>query len=59
MIKGCVHSASLLFESKITLWNYDYFTLFHFKTSFYSKENQILEFSDIQVSSLKQKIHFS
>ena len=45
--KGCVHYifASLFFKSKREqLWNFEKCFLFYFKSSFYSQENQILEF---------------
>ena len=46
MFKGCVHYifASFLFKSKREhLWNLEEKNLFHFKSFFRSRENQILE----------------
>ena len=65
--KGCVRYifASLFFKSKLEhLPNWERCFLFHFKSSFRSQENQILEFyifkfhDVIKCLSMKQEIHF-
>ena len=60
-LKGCVRYifASLFFKSKPEhLSNVEKYFLFHFKSSFRSQENQILEFY-IECLSIKQEIHFT
>ena len=66
--KGCVCYifASLFFESKLEhLSNWERCFLFHFKSSFLSQKNQILEFyilkfhDVIKCLSIKQEIHFT
>ena len=67
-LEGCVHYifASLFFKSKRQhSWNCGKCFLFHFKSSFHSRENQILEFQIfkfhdvIKYLSIKQEIHFT
>ena len=67
-LKGCVCyiCASLFFESKRKhLSNYEKCFLFHFKSSFRSRENQILEFyffkfhDVIKCLIIKQETHFT
>ena len=66
--KGCVRCifASLFFKSKLEhLSNWERCFLFHFKSSFCSQENQILEFcifkfhDVIKCLSIKQEMHFT
>ena len=68
MFKGCVGYifASLFFKSKQEyLSNYEKCFLFHFKSSFRSRENQISKFyifkfhDVIKCLSIKQEIHFT
>ena len=66
--QGCVRYifTSLFFKSKLEhLSNWERCFLFHFKSSFRSQENQILEFyilnfhDIIKCLSIKQEIHFA
>ena len=68
ILKGCVRYifANLFFKSKRGhLSNKEKYFLFHFKSSFRSQENQILEFyilkfhDVIKCLSIKQEIHFT
>ena len=68
IFKGCVLYifTSLFFKSKLEhLPNWERCFLFHFKSSFHSQENQILEFyilkfhDAMKCLSIKQEIHFT
>ena len=68
LLKGYVRYifASLFFKSKVEhLGNKEICFLFHFKSSFCSRENQVLEFQIfkfhdvIKCLSIKQEIHFT
>ena len=68
LFKGCVCYifASLFFKSKQEHWsNLEKYFLFHFRSSFHSQENEILEFyilkfhGIIKCLSIKQEIHFT